>query len=584
LIAIGTPASGGSAAPPRSSRHAIGLGVSALRAERKIGVQFGISERDAVVEFARQLPAEIFFAVQRLRDDAMVQSALPLALAGVIGSITLGTRKNGGAGSGAAASASSMMSQGTPRRRAAACQGLRRNRASAPSADFRSVQLVELGNGKRESNRAGCGTSRLRLQPVPDAPAPRLSARLRVRFSSMPAYEGTRAVTGAFRRVFRGHVVVTSASNAAANSRNLPSSVTNFFAVEYTGQRGASPVPGRLMRYWSFRFAGPFTMQPITGHGHGFDASYFTSIQAWCHVCIPVHARPIPGTWCWWCGRSRAAVTLAQTSAGRALAAIRRTHKPLRGDRRPAQRQRKMRIVSAMPSFSSMPMAVAPDRATCHTSVKPRCAAGSVRARDRYTRIKFCGFETLQEMMICSCVSPIQGRARRSKAESTMHSVQNASEGFAQVAVGILLHLGITRVPGSASRHSRAMRTALRCRARFYSSRRQHQREISSCGPRDRRRGIAGLSLFPQPGLAGTDGWAARLTNTAFSPRTGTGFGAIPRMLFLGMVMMRFITCARTHSVPGYLIVRSGEGTSIVAAFSFASYVLMSADNVRHAE
>jgi SSS family solute:Na+ symporter len=57
--------------------------------------------------------------------------------------------------------------------------------------------------------------------------------------------------------------------------------------------------------------------------------------------------------------------------------------------------------------------------------------------------------------------------------------------------------------------------------------------------------------------------------------------GAIPAMLFLGMVMMPFYYVCKTHSVPGYLKLRFGDGTSIVAAFSFAFMtVLMSGVNM----
>ncbi len=52
-------------------------------------------------------------------------------------------------------------------------------------------------------------------------------------------------------------------------------------------------------------------------------------------------------------------------------------------------------------------------------------------------------------------------------------------------------------------------------------------------------------------------------------------------MLFLGMVMMPFYYVCKTHSVPGYLKLRFGQGASIVAAFSFAFMtVLMSGVNM----
>jgi SSS family solute:Na+ symporter len=52
-------------------------------------------------------------------------------------------------------------------------------------------------------------------------------------------------------------------------------------------------------------------------------------------------------------------------------------------------------------------------------------------------------------------------------------------------------------------------------------------------------------------------------------------------MLFLGMVMMPFYYVCKTHSVPGYLKLRFGQGSSTVAAVSFAFMtVLMSGVNM----
>ena len=45
------------------------------------------------------------------------------------------------------------------------------------------------------------------------------------------------------------------------------------------------------------------------------------------------------------------------------------------------------------------------------------------------------------------------------------------------------------------------------------------------------------------------------------------GFGAI---LFLALVMLPFYYICRTHSVPGYLKLRYGEGARSLSAISFA--------------
>src|ERR1700731_3573341 len=57
--------------------------------------------------------------------------------------------------------------------------------------------------------------------------------------------------------------------------------------------------------------------------------------------------------------------------------------------------------------------------------------------------------------------------------------------------------------------------------------------------------------------------------------------GAIPAMLFLGIVMMPFYYISKTHSVPGYLQLRYGPAASGLSAISFAVMtILMSGVNV----
>src|ERR1700691_2671749 len=57
--------------------------------------------------------------------------------------------------------------------------------------------------------------------------------------------------------------------------------------------------------------------------------------------------------------------------------------------------------------------------------------------------------------------------------------------------------------------------------------------------------------------------------------------GAIPAMLFLGIVMMPFYYISKTHSVPGYLKLRYGDGARALSAVSFAFMtILMSGINM----
>src|SRR6201982_2005026 len=59
------------------------------------------------------------------------------------------------------------------------------------------------------------------------------------------------------------------------------------------------------------------------------------------------------------------------------------------------------------------------------------------------------------------------------------------------------------------------------------------------------------------------------------------GVGAIPAMLFLGLVMMPFYYISKTHSVPGYLQLRYGTAASGLSAVSFGfTTILMSGVNM----
>src|ERR1700685_4371553 len=93
---------------------------------------------------------------------------------------------------------------------------------------------------------------------------------------------------------------------------------------------------------------------------------------------------------------------------------------------------------------------------------------------------------------------------------------------------------------------------------------------------------IAGLSfLSANLGSLELMGWAASAYQYGILAAHYYWFGAIPAMLFLGIVMMPFYYVCKTHSVPGYLKLRYGQGTSTVAAVSFAFMtVLMSGVNM----
>ena len=83
---------------------------------------------------------------------------------------------------------------------------------------------------------------------------------------------------------------------------------------------------------------------------------------------------------------------------------------------------------------------------------------------------------------------------------------------------------------------------------------------------------IAGLS-FVSANLGSLElmGWAGSAYQYGILATHWYWIGAIPAMLFLGLVMMPFYYVSKTHSVPGYLKLRFGEHARILAAFSFAT-------------
>jgi SSS family solute:Na+ symporter len=93
---------------------------------------------------------------------------------------------------------------------------------------------------------------------------------------------------------------------------------------------------------------------------------------------------------------------------------------------------------------------------------------------------------------------------------------------------------------------------------------------------------IAGLS-FVSANLGSLElmGWAGSAYQYGILAMHWYWIGAIPAMLFLGIVMMPFYYISKTHSVPGYLQLRFGEGARGFSALSFAFMtILMSGVNM----
>jgi SSS family solute:Na+ symporter len=93
---------------------------------------------------------------------------------------------------------------------------------------------------------------------------------------------------------------------------------------------------------------------------------------------------------------------------------------------------------------------------------------------------------------------------------------------------------------------------------------------------------VAGLSfLAANLGSLELMGWAAAAYQYGILAAHWYWIGAIPAMLFLGIFMMPFYYISKTHSVPGYLKLRFGEPSRVLAAVSFAFMtVLMSGINM----
>ena len=93
---------------------------------------------------------------------------------------------------------------------------------------------------------------------------------------------------------------------------------------------------------------------------------------------------------------------------------------------------------------------------------------------------------------------------------------------------------------------------------------------------------VAGLSFISANlGALELMGWAAASYQYGILATHWYWIGAIPAILFLGLVMMPFYYISKTHSVPGYLQLRYGESTRALSAISFAFMtVLMSGINM----
>jgi solute:Na+ symporter, SSS family len=116
----------------------------------------------------------------------------------------------------------------------------------------------------------------------------------------------------------------------------------------------------------------------------------------------------------------------------------------------------------------------------------------------------------------------------------------------------------------------------------FYLKGRSNTGEDFFLAGREMTAWIAGLSfLSANLGSLELMGWAAAAYQYGILATHWYWIGAIPAMLFLGLVMMPFYYISKTHSVPGYLKLRFGEPARALSSVCFAVMtVLMSGINM----
>ena len=87
---------------------------------------------------------------------------------------------------------------------------------------------------------------------------------------------------------------------------------------------------------------------------------------------------------------------------------------------------------------------------------------------------------------------------------------------------------------------------------------------------------VAGLA-FVSANLGSLEllGWAGSAYQYGILAAHWYWIGAIPAMVFLGIVMMPFYYISKTHSVPGYLQLRYGPATSALSATTFAAMTIL---------
>jgi SSS family solute:Na+ symporter len=112
----------------------------------------------------------------------------------------------------------------------------------------------------------------------------------------------------------------------------------------------------------------------------------------------------------------------------------------------------------------------------------------------------------------------------------------------------------------------------------FYLKRYTKRGEDFFLAGREMTAWVAGLSFISANlGALELMGWAAAAYQYGILATHWYWIGAIPAILFLGLVMMPFYYISKTHSVPGYLQLRYGESARGLAALMFSFMTVLMA-------
>ncbi|MDI1249136.1 MAG: hypothetical protein PSV13_09760 [Lacunisphaera sp.] len=96
---------------------------------------------------------------------------------------------------------------------------------------------------------------------------------------------------------------------------------------------------------------------------------------------------------------------------------------------------------------------------------------------------------------------------------------------------------------------------------------------------RDMTAWIAGLAFVSAKlGSLELMGWAPAPYQYGILTAHWYLIGAMPTMLFFGIVMMPFYYICKTHPVPGYLSLHFGNGTRAISALSFGCMTVLMSD------